>query len=368
MEFVMNHPEIAMTVTLGATNMCLQPPAGGRKGAVDLNKIKIPARYARSFGVDPEATHTLQEVMDILRPMVPPGTEITEAMISSMLGLGAVVNPLEADLMFYREISERYKEFLKQNKLDGKRLKPPQPKDGSFELWSYYHLGVPTFSMDFWTLPEAEEDDADKNGKMPPEQMAEKMKMMPGPGGTAARDQRMKALLSFSDRVLQGKGFVGWSPFKHPTLGDVEIGGAVPYTDSTPPPEMIEELIHRQVPWIFDLAARLPRVEISKTEAAGKGSNVYELTVWVHNTGELPLPTAMGKRNRHVGPIVITLDGSGLVFISGKQRTVLSGIDALKSQKLTWLVRSEKPQTVRLKLESANAWSDSAEIRLGGAQ
>jgi len=40
----------------------------------------------------------------------------------------------------------------------------------------------------------------------------------------------------------------------------------------------------------------------------------------------------------------------------------------MKSQKLTWLVRSEKPQTIMLRLESANAWSDSAEIQLGGAQ
>ena len=85
MKFVMDHPEIAMTVTLGATNMCLQPPAGGRKGAVDLNKIKIPERYARSFGVDPEASYTLQEIMDILRPLVPPGTEITEAMVCRCL-------------------------------------------------------------------------------------------------------------------------------------------------------------------------------------------------------------------------------------------------------------------------------------------
>ena len=69
--------------------------------------------------------------------------------IASFLGLGAVVNPQEEDLKFYKELSEKYKEFLKANKLDAKRLDPPQPKDGSFELWSYYHLGVPTFSLDF---------------------------------------------------------------------------------------------------------------------------------------------------------------------------------------------------------------------------
>jgi len=378
MKFVMDRPEIAMTVTLGATNMCLQPPAGGRKGAVDLNRIKVPERYARSFGVDPDATYTLQEIMDILRPMVSPGTEITEAMVSSMLGLGAVVNPLEADLKFYREISERYKEFLKQNKLDGKRLKPPQPRDASFELWSYYHLGIPTFSMDFWTLPEAEEEapdrigadmaGADKIGKMTPELTAETAKKIPGSPKPAAGDPKMNSLLSFSDNTLQGKGFVEWTPFNHPALGDVEIGGAVPYADNTPPPGMIEELIEGQVPWIFDLAAKLPRVKIVKTDVAVKGAAVYELTVWVHNAGELPLPTAMGKRNRHVGPIVLTLEGSDLVFVSGRKRTTLNGIDAMKSRKLTWLVRSEQPQTLLLKLESANAWSDSAEVRLGGAQ
>jgi hypothetical protein len=373
MKFVMEHPEIAMTVTLGATNMCLQPPAGGRKGAVDLNKIKVPERYARSFGVDPNATYTLQEIMDILRPIVPPGTEITEAMVASMLGLGAVVNPLEEDLKFYRELSDRYKEFLKQKKLDRKRLKPPQPKDGSFELWSYYQVGVPTFSMDFWTLPQTEEGMADKIGsgkdeKSPPEQDTDTMKKTPEAKETATGDPGMKALLEFSDSVLKGKGFVEWTPFRHPTLGDVEIGGAMPYADNTPPAAMIKELIEGQVPWIFDLAARLPRVKIVKTDVAEKGAKIYELTVWLQNTGELPLPTAMGRRNRHVGSIVLTLEGSDLVFVSGEKRTALNGINALKSLKLSWLVRSEKPQTLQLKIESANAWGDSAEIQLGGAQ
>jgi hypothetical protein len=415
MKFVMDHPEIAMTFTLGSTNMCLQPPAGGRKGAVDLTRIKVPERYAKSFGADPNATYSLQEIMDMIRPMVPPGTEITEAMVSSILGLGAVVNPLEEDLKFYRELSERYKEFLNKNKLDSKRLNPLQPKDASFELWSYYQLGVPTFSMDLWTLPEVEDEmpgksgitagmlegmsgdafaalgeqkialflkeagapdtvkpatliEQVKNGKMTPKQISDMMKQTPKPKASAGDDPKMKALLAFSDKVLGGKGFVAWAPFKHPTLGDVEIGGAVPYVDSTPPPSMIKELVEGQVPWVFDLAAKLPRVRILKTDVAAKGASVYELTVWVHNAGELPLPTAMGRRNRHVGPIVLTVDGGDLQFLSGRKRTALNEIDAMKSRKLIWLVQSEKPQTLRLTLESANAGSDSAEVRLGGAQ
>ena len=368
MKFVMEHPEIAMTFTLGATNMCLQPPAGGRKGTVDLTRIKVPERYARSFGADPDATYSLQEIMDMMRPMMPPGTEITEMMVSSMLGLGAVVNPLKEDLKFYEELSERYKDFLKQRKLDGPRMKPIQPKDGSFELWSYYHLGVPTFSMDFWTLAEIEEENTDKSDTATPKQKPNMTKPAPESPGTGGEDPNMKALLAFSDNVLQGEGFVSWTPFQHPTLDDVEIGGAVPYTDSTPPPTMIEELVKGQVPWIFELATKLPRVNILKTDIAPKSATVYELTVWVQNSGELPLPTAMGKRNQHVGPTVLTIEGEGFVILSGKQRTTLNSIDAMKSMKLTWLIQSEKPQTLRLTLESANAWNDSAEVRLGDAQ
>lgn len=304
----------------------------------------------------------------MMRPMMPPGTEITEMMVSSMLGLGAVVNPLKEDLKFYEELSERYKDFLKQRKLDGPRMKPIQPKDGSFELWSYYHLGVPTFSMDFWTLPEIEEENTDKSDTATPKQKPNMTKPAPESPGTGGEDPNMKALLAFSDNVLQGEGFVSWTPFQHPTLDDVEIGGAVPYTDSTPPPTMIEELVKGQVPWIFELATKLPRVNILKTDIAPKSATVYELTVWVQNSGELPLPTAMGKRNQHVGPTVLTIEGEGFVILSGKQRTTLNSIDAMKSMKLTWLIQSEKPQTLRLTLESANAWNDSAEVRLGDAQ
>ncbi len=415
MQFVMGHPEIAMTFTLGSTNMCLQPPAGGRQGSADLTKIKIPERVAKMFGADPNATYTIQEIMDMVRPMVPPGMDLTESMIISFLGLGAVVNPQEEDLKYYKELSDRYKDFLKQNKLDGKRLEPPQPRDGSFELWSYYHVGVPTFSMDLWTLPEAADDKAEKtgitadtlegmtadafvalgeakvtaflkevgapadvkapmlleavkSGKMTPKQMAGMLRQMPKPKDTSGGDPKQKALVAFSDKELQGKGYVAWTAFKHPTLGDVEIGGACPYADTTPPPAMIGRLLEGQVPWVFKLASKLPRVKILKTEAAPKGSGLYEVTAWVQNTGELPFPTAMGKRNQHVGPVVLTLNGSGVTLMSGKKRTPITDIEATKSVKFTWLVLADKPGPVTLALESSNAWNDTAEVRLGGVR
>jgi hypothetical protein len=198
--------------------------------------------------------------------------------------------------------------------------------------------------------------------------MAGMLRQMPKPKDTSGGDPKMKALVAFSDKELQGKGFVAWKAFTHPQLGEVEIGGAVPYGDATPPPAMIKALVEGQVPWVFTLAGKLPRMKILKTDVAVKSATVYEMTAWIQNAGELPFPTEMGKRNRHVGPVVVTVGGSGLTFLSGKRRTTINDVGAGKSAKLTWLIQSDKPQALPLTLESPNAWTDSAEVQLGGAR
>lgn len=415
LQFAFAHPEIAMTFSFGATNTCKAPPEGGRKGSVDFTQIKVPEEAAKRIGLDPAKTYTMQEIIDFVRPMAPPGFEINESMVASFLGLGAVVNPLEEDLTSYKELADRYKEFLKAAKLDGKRLDPAQAKDGSPELWSYYHLGIPTFSMDLWTLPEVADDSKEKSGitvdtldamtseafvalgeakieaflkevgappdikaafliegvnsgKMSPKQMAGMLRQMPKPKDGEGGDPRQKALLAWSDKELGGKGFVNWSPFTHPTLGEVEIGGAVPFADTTPPATMLGTLLDGQVPWVVTLAEKLARLKIAKTEVTAKGGGVHELVVWVENTGSLPFPTAMGKRNQQPAPAIVTLKIAGAKLLSGKARTPIKELGARKATKLKWLVQANRTEVIRVALESASAWNDAAEVKVGGAR
>ncbi|MDP2876671.1 MAG: M14 family metallopeptidase [Holophaga sp.] len=410
LQFVAAHPEIAMSFSFDATNLCLQPPAGGRQGTFDPNAIRIPEDTAKRFGADPTRTYSMKEIMDMARPMAPPGMEMTEAMVASFLGLGAIVNPLEADLKHYKELSDKFKEFLKASKLDGKRLEPAQPKDGSFSLWSYYHLGIPTFSMDLWTLPEVKDEkeksritaegleamtsetflalgepkitaflkevgapetikasflmEGVKAGRMNPKQMAGMLKSLPKPPAQEPLtvDPRAKALLAWSDKELQAKGFAEWKAFKHPQLGEVEIGGAMPYADTTPPPAMIKPLLEGQVPWVFTLAAKLPRLKILKSEVKAKGSGVYALDLWVENTGYLPVPTAMGRKNLPVPPAILLLGGKGVEFLQGRSRTPINAVEGGSSVKLQWLVRVSPGSNLDAKLESPTAWGDAATI------
>ena len=417
MKFISDHPEIAMTFTLGSTNFCLVPPKGGRTGSVDLNRIKIPKRFAEMFDAEPDKFYSISEIIEMVKPMVPEGFEVTESVVAGFLGLGAVVNPMKEDLIFYEDFSEKYKKYLKEKGTEVDRFDPEPAKDGSFELWSYYHLGLPTFSMDFWTLPKAKEKEEEKNGltsdqlkemsdeefiavdkekvaaylkeagapkqfqaemvinmvkegKMTPAkiaEMADKMKENKKPE-EGKPDPKMKALVTYSDGVIDGKGYVNWSPYNHPTLGEVEIGGPVPFTDNTPPAAMIDSLLNLQVPWIFEIVKNLPDLKILKTELKPQGAGIYELKVWVENKSFIPIPTAMGKRNQRPAPVLILLSGKDFELLSGKNRTTISDLPGLKNKKLTWLIKSEKGNVINIELKAVNARGDMKQIKIGGGK
>jgi hypothetical protein len=414
LKFAFSHPEIAMVFSFGSTNFLLSPPQGGRKGEADMENIKIPKEIGEALGFDVTRTYTMAEIMEAVQPMLPPGIVLDEGMIASFFDLGAVVNPKQEDLAFYNEISTDYKEYLKKKGVTGERFDPAQPEDGSFELWAYYHLGVPVFSMDMWALtkPKEEKKDASgitieslekmsnddflalgeekinaflkekgapeqynakmviamvKGGQVTPAQMAGMMKQMPAPKTDEKKgDPKEVATLTFSDKWLEGKGFTAWKAYKHPTLGEVEIGGFTPFTDNTPPAAMVDSLLDLQLPYVFELVKRLPKLKLSETKLTEKGGGVYQLEAWVTNDGYLPFPTAMGKRNKIPAPALMTLEGEGVELLSGKQRTPVNEIGGKKSVKYIWLVRAPKKGAMTLRLESKQAGIDSKQINIGG--
>ncbi|MBN2432915.1 MAG: hypothetical protein JXQ27_15680 [Acidobacteria bacterium] len=418
LQFITEHKEIGLTFALGRTNFCRVPPKGGRKGEADFNKIKIPEEIGKRMGLDTTRTYTMAEIMEMVQRFVPPGMEISESMVASFLGLGAVVNPLPEDLKFYNELSEKYKEFLKEKKLDAKRLEPAPAADGSFELWVYYHLGLPSFSLDFWTLPEpAPEKKAEdsgtgltpetveqmsneefialgeekigaflkeigapaqfspamvigalQGGMMTTKRMAEMMRRMEKRQEAGDVDPETKALLEFSDAKLAGAGFVTWQPFNHPTLGEVEIGGEVPFADTTPPPDMIRSLVEGQVPWMFEIAKRMPRVGIAESRVTPLDGGVSRVEVWVANQNYLPYPTAMGQRCGYPAPVVVTLTGEGLRLLEGRARRTIKALDGFGTHKIAWVVQAPPGSVLTVAAATPNAWGESAQIQLGGAQ
>ena len=209
-----------------------------------------------------------------------------------------------------------------------------------------------------------------KEGQMTPAKIAEMTeKMQEDKKPEAGKpDPKMNALVAFSDAAIDGKGYVNWSPYNHPTLGEVEIGGPVPFTDNTPPTSMIDSLLNLQVPWIFEIVNKLPDLKILKTELKVQGEGVYELKVWVENKSFIPIPTAMGKRNQRPAPVLILLSGENFELLSGKNRTTVSDLPGLKNKKFTWLIKSEKNNVINIELKAVNAQGDKKQIKIGGGK
>ena len=415
LEFVFSHPEIAMTFSFGSTNFSLVPPKGGRQGSADYNQIEIPENFAEQVGADPNKTYTMDEVIELVQPLAPPGFEITESVVASFLGLGAVVNPRDEDLKFYNELSDQYKEYLEKKSFSIENLDPEPAKDGSFELWSYYHLGIPTFSMNLWTLPEFKEEKEEgsglsaemiekmssdefvelgeekigmflkevgapdrfsaamvikmvEGGQMTPERIGAMIKQMPKPKSSDGADPDDKALMAFNDQQLNGSGFIAWETYNHPTLGEIEIGGEVPFVRTTPPASMVDSLLEVQVPWVITLSDKLAKLSVLKTESSDKGGGVYRVKVWVQNENYLPFPTAMGTKNEQPAPAILTLTADGLEILSGKSRTPISSLGSHEVKEYTWLLRSPNTDNIEISLESAHAWGDRTQVNLGGSK
>lgn len=414
MEFVFGHPEIAMAVAFGETNFCLSPPRGGRSGEVDLQKIKIPERFASMLGADKDKTYSMEEIIEMVKPMVPAGVEVSESMIASFLGLGAVVNPLPKDLEFYNKFSKDYKKYLEDKGVKAERFDPERARDGSFELWAYYHLGIPVFSMDLFSMnkPEKKKQEGSgitleslekmsteefvalgeekinqflkesgapeqfnaerviqmmESGQGDPARMAAMMKQMPKPEkDEKSADPKEQALLGFSDEVLQGKGFVNWQKYNHPTLGEVEIGGFIPYLGTTPPYEMVDSLLELQVPWILELAENLPELSIYQTKVTDKGAGVYLLEVWVENKNYIPFPIAMGQRNSTPSPAILLVEGNNIEFLQGYGRTPLKEVPGLSKVKQSWLIVAGKKAEIKVQLTSKAAGNDVKTVKIGG--
>ena len=408
LEFCFEHTEIAMVITFGRSNTLKEPPQGGRKTEADQNKYKVPERWAKRMGLDPEQEYPIKELLEMARDYTG-YTDLTEDQLIQWLGVGAAVNPDKQDLGYWEEISKRYNDFIKEAGLDGKRLDPDGLPSGSIEEWSYFQYGVPTFAMDFWTLPEPkkeekkedeagisldslenmsneqfielgeeriaeflEQNDAPamytaqmvinalKGGMMDTKRMAKFMRKSKKDDEEGGADKKDEALFAYN-----ADAFLPWQPYDHPTLGKVEIGGMKPYADVLPAGEEVDSLLTKQLPFVKQLAGMLPSIKISKTKVEAVSSDVFRIEAWVANDGFLPYPTHQGNRCQRPSPPVIQIADNGFVVLEGRARVPLGLLDGSGGvEKVTWLVQGTPGSKINLGLTSFSAGSDNMTITL----
>ncbi len=255
------------------------------------------------------------------------------------------------DLEYFTAISDAYKEITGITEVALNR-----EAGGAFFQYGYFQFGVPSFSTPGWGLPQAEPDEGEAE--------ARPRGQGPRPGGGDGGTADARILDAFDAAGIDA--FVPWTPYRHPDLGDVEIGGFVPYAVTNPPPSDLPDLGEMHGRFVAHLAGLLPRVRIAGTEVTNHGGGVFTVSVEVVNEGFLPTSLQHGQVSRSVQPTTVQIQVPPEAVLTGDPKT--SRIPRLDGsghrEAFTWVVRAREGSTVEIRVRAQKAGSDAATVTL----
>jgi murein tripeptide amidase MpaA len=243
---------------------------------------------------------------------------------------------------------------------------PKQVITGGFDTWTYEHIGVFSWTVEFWS---------------PMKQAGiEKFKFIDWYREHPIEDDLK--MLKWNDEVFKGEGYVGWYPYKHPQLGQVELGGwNFLHMWTNPPLEFLEKEISPFPEWVVWHALISPRLVPLETKVTSLGGDSYHIRFVIQNEGWLPTYVTKKALERKVtrGVIAEITLPKGASLESGKQRQEVGELEgrAYKTVipdeadestservKVEWVVKAKKGTKVKLLAKHERAGVVKTEVVL----
>jgi hypothetical protein len=320
-DFIVAHPNIAMTFTFGAADNLSQPPKAEAAGA---NKR--------------------------------PQTDLQPD-----------------DLPFFRELGKAWRDALGL-----KKDLPGASEPGTISDWMYFHRGRLSLAARPWTTalqveldkaakPEGKKDEEKKDDAKPKEdQKEEKKEEKKDEKKPDDRNQEERALLKWFDEHAK-ESFVQWRKIEHPDFPgkNVEVGGFAPFARSNPPQPLLEGLAQKHAVFLTQLAEKFPELRVRQTKVKNLGEGVFDVTVQVENSGYLPTALAQGGVTREVHPTLVELKLDEKTILSGSKRAVLNAIEGSGGMReVRWVIHAPNTTKVGVSVRSTFAGSFDAEIEL----
>lgn len=151
--------------------------------------------------------------------------------------------------------------------------------------WFYGGRGIYTFSNELWT-------DFLYYGKP-----------MTDPSGQ----------FNFDRDLLMRDAYVDWKPFKHPTYGDIEIGGPKKTFGRLHPGFMLETDAHRNMAFSVFHAYNTPKLKVGDIEVRDIGGGLKEVTAIVLNERLIPTHSSQDLKYNIEVPNIVSLTGGTVV-------------------------------------------------------
>jgi murein tripeptide amidase MpaA len=250
------------------------------------------------------------------------------------------------------------------------RYHPREVITGSFDDWAYDHLGLFAWTIEIWSPQRA--------AGIAEYKFIEWYREHPV-------EDDLK-LLAWNDGALAGRGFVDWYPFRHPQLGEIELGGwDALYTWNNPPHAVLEQEIARFPKWLVWHLLVSPKLELVEAVATRLGADTWRIRLVVQNAGWLPsYVTKRALKNKTVRGLVAEIElPEGATLETGRAREELGQLegraykpvapsgwagwsgDATEDRaKVEWVVRAPPGGTVKLTVRQERAGMVRATVRL----
>jgi hypothetical protein len=201
--------------------------------------------------------------------------------------------------------------------------------------WAHDALGIISFTNELWSTAQLYNEAWKENGPIPAE---------------------MRQLF-FNDHLGMGAWFKEWTPFNHPELGPIEIGGWSPiWWGRTTPPFLIQEMLHRNAMFALFHADEMPLLEWGDIAVERIAGNTFRVKAEIRNTRAIPTRIEAAELYGTGLPDFFSISGNGVRIQAGgftagelnnqlqlQERSperieVKSGIPGRSGISVTWIV------------------------------
>lgn len=208
----------------------------------------------------------------------------------------------------YRTLTNAFTEMTGQPGFQSYEEETNTARCGSLMDWAYSALGIYTWVPELWDIQAA-------SGAVP-------FRSAPFQSLTEEEEATM---LRWADEQIGESAFVRWTPFDHPQLGRVEIGGwTFKFTHQNCPPHLIPSVARPVVDWSYLVAQSLPELEFEQVAITEVDSETWLVEATVLNAGFLPTNISeQALEVKQARPVNVTIEGEGINVLGGSNVATL---------------------------------------------
>ncbi|HSJ33371.1 MAG TPA: M14 family metallopeptidase [Longimicrobiales bacterium] len=187
--------------------------------------------------------------------------------------------------------------------------------------------------------------------------------------------------LFFSDRLGMGAWYKDWTPYDHPELGEIEIGGWSKWYGRTTPPFMLQELAHRNAMFALFHADEMPLLEWGDVSVERIAGSTYRVKAEIRNTRAIPTRIEAAELYSSGVPDLFSIRGGNVRvqaggFTAGELSTeielqekdpaeirVNGGVPGRSSLSVTWIVTGNGAAEIAYRSEKGGTHTRQVQLR-----